>query len=180
MPAKHLVQLSLQRKPNRHQGSSGSGQDPLSTQLRGAAVGGSLGRRPAVRLGPVSSASLRAETIAVVMQPGRGSLLMTRGSKLSAINVTRRWRRRPASIASIATVASGGLAYDVVSDQPDKSILAYRIASTHPGMCLAKRLATHSQLGRTRSVGLAHDWQRPTVWGLCGIVPGTSYLTPKN
>ncbi len=55
-----------------------------------------LGRRPAVRLGPVSSASLRAETIAVVTQPGRGSLLMTRGSKPSAINVTRSWSRRPA------------------------------------------------------------------------------------
>src|SRR5271157_1018780 len=40
-----------------------------------------LGRRPAVGLGPLSSASLRAETIPVETQPGRGSLLMTRGSK---------------------------------------------------------------------------------------------------
>jgi len=40
MPAKHFVQLSLQRKPNRHQWCSGSGQDPLSTQGRGARAEG--------------------------------------------------------------------------------------------------------------------------------------------
>src|SRR5208337_2893582 len=44
MPAKHLVQLSLQRQLNRHPWSFGSGQDPLSTQRRGAAVGGSVGQ----------------------------------------------------------------------------------------------------------------------------------------
>lgn len=42
-----------------------------------------------------------------------------------------------------AGIGSGGLAYDLVPGQPDQSILAYRIASTHPGVMmpeLGKRL----------------------------------------
>jgi uncharacterized repeat protein (TIGR03806 family) len=42
-----------------------------------------------------------------------------------------------------AGIGSGGLEYDIVPGKPDKSILAYRIASTHPGVMmpeLGKRL----------------------------------------
>jgi uncharacterized repeat protein (TIGR03806 family) len=42
-----------------------------------------------------------------------------------------------------AGLGSGGLQYDIVPGQPDRSILAYRIASTHPGVMmpeLGKRL----------------------------------------
>ena len=42
-----------------------------------------------------------------------------------------------------AGIGSGGLAFDIVPGQPDKSILVYRIASTHPGIMmpeLGKRL----------------------------------------
>src|SRR5271157_3989927 len=46
-----------------------------------------LGRRPAVRLGPVSSASLRAETIAVEAKARQRWRRRPRGSKPRAINV---------------------------------------------------------------------------------------------
>ena len=42
-----------------------------------------------------------------------------------------------------AGIGSGGLAYDIIPGQPDQSIMAYRIASTHPGVMmpeLGKRL----------------------------------------
>jgi uncharacterized repeat protein (TIGR03806 family) len=42
-----------------------------------------------------------------------------------------------------AGLGSGGLQYDIVPGSPDRSILAYRIASTHPGVMmpeLGKRL----------------------------------------
>jgi uncharacterized repeat protein (TIGR03806 family) len=50
---------------------------------------------------------------------------------------------------------SGGLAHDIVPGQPDKSILVYRISSTHPGIMmpeLGKRLV-HDE-----GVSLIRDW----------------------
>ena len=50
---------------------------------------------------------------------------------------------------------SGGLAHDIVPGQPDKSILVYRISSTHPGIMmpeLGKRLV-HDE-----GVALIRDW----------------------
>jgi uncharacterized repeat protein (TIGR03806 family) len=54
-----------------------------------------------------------------------------------------------------AGVGSGGLAYDVIPGQPDRSILVYRIASTHPGVMmpeLGKRLV-HKE-----GVALVREW----------------------
>jgi uncharacterized repeat protein (TIGR03806 family) len=54
-----------------------------------------------------------------------------------------------------AGIGSGGLDYDIVPGQPDKSILAYRIASTHPGVMmpeLGKRLV-HEE-----GVALIRQW----------------------
>ena len=54
-----------------------------------------------------------------------------------------------------AGIGSGGLAFDIVPGQPDKSILAYRIASTHPGVMmpeLGKRLV-HEE-----GVALIREW----------------------
>ncbi len=54
-----------------------------------------------------------------------------------------------------AGLGSGGLAYDIIPGQPDRSILAYRIASTHPGVMmpeLGKRLV-HKE-----GVALVREW----------------------
>ena len=54
-----------------------------------------------------------------------------------------------------AGIGSGGLAFDIVPGQPDKSILVYRIASTHPGIMmpeLGKRLV-HEE-----GVALIREW----------------------
>ena len=54
-----------------------------------------------------------------------------------------------------AGLGSGGLQYDIVPGQPDQSILAYRIASTHPGVMmpeLGKRLV-HDE-----GVALVRQW----------------------
>lgn len=54
-----------------------------------------------------------------------------------------------------AGIGSGGLAYDIVPGAPDQSILAYRIASTHPGVMmpeLGKRLV-HDE-----GVALIREW----------------------
>ena len=54
-----------------------------------------------------------------------------------------------------AGIGSGGLAYDIVPGQPGRSILAYRIASTHPGVMmpeLGKRLV-HEE-----GVALIRQW----------------------
>jgi len=54
-----------------------------------------------------------------------------------------------------AGIGSGGLAYDIVPGRPDQSILAYRIASTHPGVMmpeLGKRLV-HEE-----GVALVRQW----------------------
>jgi uncharacterized repeat protein (TIGR03806 family) len=54
-----------------------------------------------------------------------------------------------------AGVGSGGLAYDIVPGSPDRSILAFRIASTHPGIMmpeLGKRLV-HKE-----GVALVREW----------------------
>jgi uncharacterized repeat protein (TIGR03806 family) len=54
-----------------------------------------------------------------------------------------------------AGIGSGGLEYDIVPGKPDKSILVYRIASTHPGVMmpeLGKRLV-HEE-----GVALVRQW----------------------
>jgi uncharacterized repeat protein (TIGR03806 family) len=54
-----------------------------------------------------------------------------------------------------AGIGSGGLAFDIVPGQPDRSILAFRIASTHPGIMmpeLGKRLV-HEE-----GVALIREW----------------------
>ncbi len=54
-----------------------------------------------------------------------------------------------------AALGSGGLQFDIVPGEPDKSILAYRIASTHPGVMmpeLGKRLV-HEE-----GVSLIRQW----------------------
>ena len=54
-----------------------------------------------------------------------------------------------------AGIGSGGLAFDIVPGRPDKSILAFRIASTHPGIMmpeLGKRLV-HEE-----GVALIREW----------------------
>jgi uncharacterized repeat protein (TIGR03806 family) len=54
-----------------------------------------------------------------------------------------------------AGIGSGGLAYDIVPGQPEKSILAFRIASVHPGIMmpeLGKRLV-HDE-----GVALIREW----------------------
>jgi uncharacterized repeat protein (TIGR03806 family) len=54
-----------------------------------------------------------------------------------------------------AGLGSGGLAYDIIPGQPDRSILAYRIASIHPGVMmpeLGKRLV-HKE-----GVALVREW----------------------
>jgi uncharacterized repeat protein (TIGR03806 family) len=54
-----------------------------------------------------------------------------------------------------AGLGSGGLEFDIVPGKPDKSILAYRIASTHPGVMmpeLGKRLV-HDE-----GVALIREW----------------------
>lgn len=54
-----------------------------------------------------------------------------------------------------AGLGSGGLAYDIIPGQPDRSILAYRIASTHPGVMmpeLGKRLV------HVEGVALVREW----------------------
>jgi uncharacterized repeat protein (TIGR03806 family) len=54
-----------------------------------------------------------------------------------------------------AGIGSGGLEYDIVPGRPDRSILVYRIASTHPGVMmpeLGKRLV-HAE-----GVALVREW----------------------
>ena len=54
-----------------------------------------------------------------------------------------------------AGIGSGGLAFDIVPGQPEKSILAFRIASVHPGIMmpeLGKRLV-HDE-----GVALIREW----------------------
>jgi uncharacterized repeat protein (TIGR03806 family) len=54
-----------------------------------------------------------------------------------------------------AGIGSGGLPYDIVPGKPDESILAFRIASTHPGVMmpeLGKRLV------HTEGVALVREW----------------------
>ncbi len=54
-----------------------------------------------------------------------------------------------------AGIGSGGLAFDIVPGRPDQSILAFRIASTHPGIMmpeLGKRLV-HDE-----GVALIREW----------------------
>ena len=54
-----------------------------------------------------------------------------------------------------AGLGSGGLEYDIVPGQPDRSILVYRISSTHPGVMmpeLGKRLV-HEE-----GVALVRQW----------------------
>ncbi len=54
-----------------------------------------------------------------------------------------------------AGIGSGGLPYDIVPGKPDQSILALRIASTHPGVMmpeLGKRLV------HTEGVALVREW----------------------
>src|SRR5262249_51791392 len=54
-----------------------------------------------------------------------------------------------------AGIGSGGRLYDIVPGRPDESILAYRIASTHPGVMmpeLGKRLV-HEE-----GVALVREW----------------------
>jgi uncharacterized repeat protein (TIGR03806 family) len=63
------------------------------------------------------------------------------------------WGVNKAPVA--AGLGSGGLAFDIVPGQPDRSILAYRIASTHPGVMmpeLGKRLV-HKE-----GVELVREW----------------------
>ena len=69
-------------------------------------------------------------------------------------------QRNPTSFGIFKTpvaagLGSGGLSYDIVPGQPDQSILAYRIASTHPGVMmpeLGKRLV-HEE-----GVALIRQW----------------------
>jgi uncharacterized repeat protein (TIGR03806 family) len=69
-------------------------------------------------------------------------------------------QRNPASYGVYKTPVaagrgSGGLEFDIVPGQPDRSILAYRIASTHPGVMmpeLGKRLV-HEE-----GVALMREW----------------------
>ena len=69
-------------------------------------------------------------------------------------------QRNPAAIGVnkppvAAGIGSGGRMYDIVPGRPDESILAYRIASTHPGVMmpeLGKRLV-HEE-----GVALVRDW----------------------
>ena len=52
-----------------------------------------------------------------------------------------------------AGLGSGGLAFDIVPGQPDKSIMVYRIGSTHPGVMmpeLGKRLVHEEGLALVR------------------------------
>ncbi len=54
-----------------------------------------------------------------------------------------------------AGIGSGGLPYDIIPGEPDRSIMVYRIASTHPGVMmpeLGKRLV-HEE-----GVALVRDW----------------------
>ncbi len=54
-----------------------------------------------------------------------------------------------------AGIGSGGLPYDIVPGKPDQSILAFRIASTHPGIMmpeLGKRMV------HTEGVALVREW----------------------
>ena len=54
-----------------------------------------------------------------------------------------------------AGIGSGGLAFDIVPGRPEQSILAFRIASTHPGIMmpeLGKRLV-HDE-----GVALIREW----------------------
>ncbi len=54
-----------------------------------------------------------------------------------------------------AGIGSGGLPYDIVPGKPDQSILAFRIASIHPGIMmpeLGKRLV------HTEGVALVREW----------------------
>jgi hypothetical protein len=69
-------------------------------------------------------------------------------------------RQKPAAIGVnrppvAAGIGSGGREYDIVPGQPDKSILVYRIASTHPG-------AMKPELGRRlvheEGVALVRRW----------------------
>jgi uncharacterized repeat protein (TIGR03806 family) len=69
-------------------------------------------------------------------------------------------QRNPSSFGVFKTPVaagrgSGGLEFDIVPSQPDKSILAFRIASTHPGIMmpeLGKRLV-HEE-----GVALVREW----------------------
>ncbi len=69
-------------------------------------------------------------------------------------------QRNPTSFGIMKTpvaagLGSGGRSYDIVPGQPDQSIMAYRIASTHPGVMmpeLGKRLV-HEE-----GVALIREW----------------------
>ena len=59
-----------------------------------------------------------------------------------------------------AGIGSGGLQYDIVPGKPDQSILAYRIASTHPGVMmpeLGKRLVHEEGVALIRAWIAAMD-----------------------
>jgi uncharacterized repeat protein (TIGR03806 family) len=63
-----------------------------------------------------------------------------------------------------AGIGSGGLEYDIVPGQPDRSIMVYRIASTHPGVMmpeLGKRLV-HEE-----GVALVREW----IAAMPGLLP---------
>jgi hypothetical protein len=50
---------------------------------------------------------------------------------------------------------AGGLVYDIIPGQPDKSILAYRIASTHPGVMMPE---LRKRLVHEEGVALVREW----------------------
>jgi uncharacterized repeat protein (TIGR03806 family) len=54
-----------------------------------------------------------------------------------------------------AGLGSGGLAYDIVPGLPDRSILAYRIASTHPGVMMPE---LGKRLMHKEGVALVREW----------------------
>jgi uncharacterized repeat protein (TIGR03806 family) len=74
-----------------------------------------------------------------------------------------------------AGIGSGGLAYDIVPGQPDRSILAFRIASTHPGVMmpeLGKRLVHKEGVALVREWIAAMPAPRPPRTGQPQISPG--------
>jgi uncharacterized repeat protein (TIGR03806 family) len=75
-----------------------------------------------------------------------------------------------------AGIGSGGLAFDIVPGQPEKSILVYRIASTHPGIMmpeLGKRLIHEEGLALVRNwIAAMPDSRRQAIRSANHVSPG--------
>ena len=130
------------------------------------------GHHPRVRSpGWPPGTTRRVETSTPAPAPGWRSTAPTattpRGRRNSGLDLLASQRNPTAfgvyKVPVAAGLGSGGRQYDIIPGQPDKSIVAYRIASTHPGVMmpeLGKRLVHEEGVDLVRQwiAAMADSW----------------------